>query len=200
MRDTPELQAFTAECEAAETTLRAAPAGVEALPGLGEWSLGALVGHLVGVAGRLLRYDVVAAAPTVDRVGYYAAEPPPGHTFADEPLAVADWGEQFARAWQATVARCRELNDDVVLATPLGRIRAVEYLATRVLEVVVHHMDVRAALDLPPAGTIHAERITQALLAGLLDGPRPRNLGRTRFILAATGRVAFDDPRFPVLR
>jgi hypothetical protein len=78
--------------------------------------------------------------------------------------------------------------------------RLGDYLATRVVELVVHHLDVRAALDLPPAPTPAAGRLTMEVLEGLLGTPRPRNLGRTRFILAATGRITVDDDRFPVLR
>ncbi len=78
--------------------------------------------------------------------------------------------------------------------------RLDDYTATRVLELVVHHMDLRRALDLPPAPTPAAGLLTMRLLEGLLGSPRPHNLGRTRFILTATGRIPSDDPRFPVLQ
>jgi len=65
--------------------------------------------------------------------------------------------------------------------------------------VAVHHLDVRIALDLPPVATPAAARMTMAGLEALLGESRPRNMGRTRFLLAATGRQETEDPRFPVL-
>jgi uncharacterized protein (TIGR03083 family) len=198
---TRELVAFQEECQAAEATLRSAPSGSEDWPGIGDWTLGQLVGHLAGAAGRLPRFDRAepGVPAEIDRIRYYA-ESPGGSRFEDPALPTPRWAESFSDAWRATVDRYRELGDDAVIVSVAGPIRAVEYLATRVVEVVVHHADVRAALDLPPVPTVEAEQITQAVLEGLLDGPRPRNLGRIRFILAATGRLPFDDPRFPVLR
>jgi hypothetical protein len=107
--------------------------------------------------------------------------------------------EAFAAAWRRSAAVVAARAPDQPIATLRGAMRTDEYLATRVLEVVVHHLDVRAAVDLPPTTTPHAGRIVMSMLEGLLGGPRPRNLGRNRFIMAATGRVEVDDPRFPVL-
>ncbi|MGI8575941.1 MAG: hypothetical protein ACR2MA_11535 [Egibacteraceae bacterium] len=68
------------------------------------------------------------------------------------------------------------------------------------LEVVVHHLDIARALGRPPQAAPAAGRIAADVLEGLLDDPRPRNLGRTRFLLTATGSIASDDPRMLVLR
>jgi hypothetical protein len=201
--ESPELVAFVEEATAAEETLRAA-SGVDArLPGLGTWTLGELVGHLVGLAGRLdllARAGTVTGPPALDRSSYFAACARTGQGFADPAVAPGEWAQRFGQAWRASARRFETLDPEVVLGTPYGSIVAVEYLATRVLEVVVHHLDVRAALDEPPVTTPAAGRLTLALLESLLEGPRPRNFGRTRFILAATGRIEVADRRFPVLR
>lgn len=208
-----ERAAFDAECEAARATLEAAAGepDVASRPGLGEWGLPRLVGHLVGVtrraADRLALGAPDAARAEIDRAGYYtrhmALEAAGAFTPAADPDLTdpAAWPSEFASARQATAQALDDAGDpDTALVdSPNGAMTVREYTATRVLEVCVHHLDVRVALDLPPAPTPQAGTVTQELLERLLDGPRPRNLGRTRFIRAATGRGGYDDPRFPVL-
>lgn len=204
-----ELLAFTSECRAAEATLTEVGLDAWAGPGLGEWTLHELGAHLVGAAARLAEYaaePVAGPEPVCDRVGYWrmdlrAQAPAIAARARDRAVALPaeDVAAAFGSAWRAT-AEVVTARDPAALVTTLrGPMRVDEYLATRVLEVCVHHIDVRAALELPPAATPEASKLTMAMLEGLLDGPRPRNLGRTRFILAATGRIPSDDPRLPVL-
>lgn len=206
----PELAVFVDEARAVEQTLADVPADAWQHPALSEWSLAELVAHLVRTATRVdayLEVQVDAAQPAVDRVQYWrfdlAGEAPAEAARAREQargVPPAQLVEQFSEGWRASSARAGELPADHLLATVRGPMRLAEYLATRVLELVVNHMDVRAALDLPPAATPEAERLTMRLLESLLGSPRPRNFGRDRFIRAATGRLEVDDPRFPVLR
>lgn len=207
-----ELELFEVEAQAINDTLAGVPDDAWDRPALGEWSIAELVAHLVRVATRVDAYlavEVDASEPTVDRVGYFrvdlAAAAPAIAQRAQEDAAGMDPAtlvRRFAEGWQASAARAGGLAPDHLLATPHGVMRLDEYLATRVLELVVHHGDLRAALDLPPAAPSPPgpARMTHDLLAALLGSPRPRNLGRDRFIRAATGRVPLDDPRFPVLR
>jgi len=145
--------------------------------------------------------------PVVDRVSYWrydhAAEAPEIARRAALQAAKVDaetLPALFTEGWRSSAERAAEVGDSHVLQTIMGPMRLDEYLATRVLELVVHHTDLRAALDLPAVSTIAAARITMDVLEALLGGPRPRNLGRARFIQVATGRSPSDDPRFPVLR
>jgi uncharacterized protein (TIGR03083 family) len=205
-----ELASFTAECTAIDATLAEVPPDAWDRPALGEWTLHELAAHLVGGAARLHEYaaeDPGPTAPACDRVGYFAFD------LAAEAPAVAERARRraaqvpadeiptaFREAWRTSAAKAADLGPDALMKTLRGPMRVREYLATRVLEMVVHHMDVRSALDLPQASTPDAARLVMELLEGLLGEPRPRNLGRTRFIQVATGRVASDDGRFPVLR
>jgi uncharacterized protein (TIGR03083 family) len=208
--DDPVLAAFTAECRAAEETLAGIGPSSWSRPALGEWDLHELAAHLVGGAARLAEYAVDPVggdAPACDRVTYFqmdlaAAAPAVAQRARDRAagLPPTDVAEEFGRAWRATADVVAMRGADALTATLRGPMRMDEYLATRVLEVCVHHLDVRTALDLPPASAPEASRVTMEILEGLLGGPRPRNLGRHRFILAATGRVGSDDPRLPVLR
>lgn len=205
----PELDAFGDECAATHATLADIPADAWPRPALGSWNLAQLAAHLVRATTRVPEYLPlpVESEATTDRVDYWRydadAEAPAIAQRAVEQAAGIDpttLPQRFADGWRATVKACEAHGPDHVLTTIMGPMRLDEYLATRVLEIVVHHMDVRTALDLPPVATPAAARMTMDVLESLLGEPRPRNLGRTRFILAATGRIPTDDPRFPVLR
>jgi len=204
-----ELHALQAECERAEATLRTVPREAWARPGLGEWDLHTLATHLTRGMGRLTAYldQPVEGEPVKDRVSYFrydadAVAPGVAARAADEAKALpaAELAATFAEVWRDSVARASAAGGSHVMATPFGAMHVQEYVATRVLEAVVHHMDVRRALDLSPDPDPAAGELVVELLEGLLDSPRPRNLGRDRFILVCTGRMAHDDPRFPVLR
>ena len=208
--------AFAAECRQVAATLASVPSDAWDRPALGQWTLHELVAHLFRAVTRVDAYldqpiEVPAGSAEdrsamPDRISYFQMD------LAGQAAAIAERARKdaatldrdtaaahFDRAWRACDARVRALPPDHITTSLRGPMLLDEYLATRVVELVVHHMDVRAALDLPPQSDPAAARLTMAILEGLLGGPRPRNLGRTRFILAATGRVEVDDRRFPVL-
>ncbi len=205
----PEIEAFAQECSAVNDTLAGVPDDAWNQPALGSWNLSQLVAHLTRGATRVTAYLPlpVEGEPAVDRTSYFrydadAASPDIAQRAIDEAAAVdpTTWVGRFAVAWRASVAAADDHGSDQIISTFMGPMRLDEYVATRVLEVVVHHIDIRVALDLPPVPTPDAARMTMAILEQLLGQPRPRNLGRTRFIQAATGRMPSDDPRLPVLR
>lgn len=212
--DRAELDAFQEEAAAVAATLDGVPADAWDRPGLGEWTVAELVAHLVRAVTRVDVYldepldePLDAAASTVDRVEYWrfdlaAAAPAVASRARDEARGVEppELVRRFTDGWRASAARARGLPPDHLLTTLRGPMQLDEYVATRVVELVVHHVDLRAALDLPPSPTATAGALTLAVLEGLLGSPRPRNMGRDRFIRAATGRIASDDPRLPVLR
>jgi uncharacterized protein (TIGR03083 family) len=205
-----ELDAFAQEAAAVESSLARVPAAAWPRPALGVWTLGQLTAHLVRAATRIDAYldrPPSASVPACDRVGYFrfdaageadaVAERARAYAQSVEPERLV---EDFAAGWRRSLERARGRRSDDLVETVRGPMTLDEYAATRVLELVVHHIDVRSALDLPAAATPVARRLTVGILEALLDGPRPRNLGAVRFIRAATGRVAADDPRLPVLR
>ena len=207
--DFPELAAFAEESTAIDATLASVAPEAWAGPGLGEWNLAQLVTHLIRGASRVTHYlpAPVEGPAGYDRVEYYrfdleAAAPAVAQRAIEESSGVdpATLPQRYSAAWHADVSAAGEAGPAHVLDTIRGPMRLDEYLATRVVELVVHHMDVRIALEQPPVATPAAARMTMDILEGLLGEPRPRNLGRTRFILAATGRTQTEDERFPVLR
>ena len=206
--DFPELTAFTEESAAVDETLAGVADDAWERPALGAWNLAQLTAHLVRAATRVTEYLPlpVEGDPVVDRIGYWDFDTD-GQAQAiaqraiDEAAAVdpTHLPGRFAVSWRATCAAANDHGPDQVLHTIMGPMRLDEYLATRVVEITIHHLDVRVALDLPPAPTPSAGRMTMGILEQLLGEPRPRNMGRTRFLQAATGRIPTDDPRFPVL-
>ncbi|HEY8340751.1 MAG TPA: maleylpyruvate isomerase family mycothiol-dependent enzyme [Egibacteraceae bacterium] len=208
----PELDAFRQECRAIDDTLAAVPADAWSLPGLGEWSVSELVAHMVRGVGRIAAYldatDGAAAREPVacDRIGYWrfdlVAEAPAVAARARAEAADVDpatWPTRFAEAWRRSADRAEAAGPEAPIRALRGVMRLADYTATRVLEAVVHHMDLRTALGQPPVPTEDAARSVVADLEALLGAPKPRTLGRTRFIRVATGRLPSDDPRFPLL-
>jgi len=205
----PELDAFQQECDAVDATLAGVDPAAWAGPGLGSWTLAELVAHLVRGVTRLTAYadqPVDRGEPAVDRVTYWrydhAAMAADVHRRGVEAAREVDaetLPALFAQGWREDAQIAAELPADRLVASVRGPIRADEYLATRLVEVVVHHADVAAALGREPAATPAAAGLVAGLLEGLLGGPRPGGLDDLAFLLTATGRRPSDDPRLPVL-
>jgi uncharacterized protein (TIGR03083 family) len=113
--------------------------------------------------------------------------------------AAASFPSDLARAWDLewtkALQRARKhLNDDPVLPNIFGLIRLSEYLKTRIVEVVVHHMDVDDALGKKPHPDAAALEITGDVLRGLLGTDlRPLGVDDVRFALIGTGRAPLND-------
>ena len=105
----------------------------------------------------------------------------------------------FTAAWTATTAALRTEPADRIVPTFMGPMTLEEYSATRVLELVVHGLDLCRALDVPERTDPTALAMTERILRSLLDGDMPGGLTGTAFVMAATGRDPHPDPRLPVL-
>ena len=159
---------------------------------LGDWTTRELAAHTLRAFITIDGY--LAAQPTVDRVLADAAE--------YYQTALADVGAHqgvAARARQAarqlidpvgeaevtvthTLALVAATADDEPVNTFAGQITLVEYLATRVVELGVHTLDLQRATGQP--ATLHPD--TSAVIVSVLSGlASPVTL-----ILALTGRAA----------
>ena len=84
-----------------------------------------------------------------------------GAALGADPLgAVRDLGDRV-------LARVAATGDDAVVATPVGGMRLVDYLPTRVLELTVHGCDLATALDEQAEPPAPATAVTIAVLAEL---------------------------------
>lgn len=201
------LQPFEGAARAVEASI-AAVADWDA-PGLGEWSVAELVAHLVRAADRITHYldqPVEGDTPVCDRVDYFrfdhrgAAPGVADRSRQDaERIGTAALPATFGAAWTDTAAALRREPADRLLTTFMGPMTLEEYSATRVLELVVHGLDLCRALDLPERTDPAALAMTEDILRALLDGDGPEGLEGAAFVMAATGRDPHPDPRLPVL-
>jgi uncharacterized protein (TIGR03083 family) len=107
-----------------------------------------------------------------------------------EALAGKDLVEQWREGFAAAAASARaHLDDDPVLATPVGTIRLREYIPTRCVEVTIHTMDLRHALGLEPDPTLEGLTVTCDVLRTMLGADlRPMGMDDVRFALTGSGR------------
>lgn len=163
-------------------------------PGLGEWDLRALVGHtsrsLLTVEAYL---GVPAAAVDLDSpTAYYLAtrsiaggpEVAQRGRSAGEALG-ADPAAAVAAIAMRVLALLDERDGTELVTTVAGGMRLTAYLPTRTFELVVHTLDLLAALDIeayPPQGAASQSLrlVADLAVAGGQAGP---------LLLAATGRT-----------
>jgi uncharacterized protein (TIGR03083 family) len=167
-------------------------------PGLGEWDVRALVGHtsrsLLTVEAYLDRPAAaveVASAPDYFRATREMAAGPAvaergreaGAALGDDPAAaVADIAARV-------VPIVGSKDGTELLTTVAGGMRLVDYLPTRIFELVVHTCDLARALDLPMEVPATAARQALQLVAELAiaDGVAGT------LLLGATGRPVLTE-------
>ena len=186
------LRSFSQAAHAFADLVRTIPEDRWTGPGLGEWDLRALVGHtsrsLITVETYLNQPAEVEDVRTPE--AYYLA-------IANvDPVAVAERGRAagvalgedavgFIDALVARVLPAADRPDNPLITTVAGGMRLANYLPTRTLELVVHSLDIAAAIGRPApefGEQVLAEVIGLAAGAAVLQGRGPE------LLLALTGR------------
>lgn len=162
--------------------------------GLGEWTVRDLVGHTNRALSTVETYldkpaDTIELEQPVD---YFLR----ARASLADPAAVAARGREAGKALgiepAATVratalrvlARLNETPDDVLVTTPVGGMRCIDYLPSRVFELTIHTLDLATAISQEVAVPDTAARVTFSLLTELvLQSGKAASL-----LLAATGR------------
>lgn len=163
-------------------------------PGLGVWTVRDLVGH---TSRALLTVETYLATPaaTIDLarpVDYYLQA---AQSLAD-PAAVATRGREAGEALGAhpasavrdiatrVLAGVQTAADDAPVSTPVGGMRLIDYLPSRIFELAVHTLDLATALSLQVTLPAAATDVSLHLLADItLHSGKAAPL-----LLAATGR------------
>jgi hypothetical protein len=128
-------------------------------PGLGEWSVRDLVGHtsraLITVETYLQQpaeteevstpAGYLALLGTVDSAAVAARGREAGRQLGPDPLATID-------ALIERVLPLVERDDNPLITTAMGGMRLEAYLPTRTFELVVHGLDIAAAIAVEPPG------------------------------------------------
>lgn len=145
-------------------------------PGLGEWTMRDLVGHTSRALTTVETYLARPAARIAikDAAAYYAAtRAGVDHAAVAERgrAAGADLGTDpagtVADLAARVVARVHAAPDDATVLTLVGGMRLDDYLATRVLELTVHSLDILVADGQPLAFPDVPLRLTYRLAADL---------------------------------
>lgn len=161
--------------------------------------------HTLRGAYRIVRFlqAPVPGEPEKDAVTYYRYDPLALGKDVVERAQIesekrgpgADISAEWNQAWPDALRAARAASDDdPVVASPLGTIRLHEYLRTRCVEVTIHAMDLRHALDLDPNPTPAGLEAACDVLRGSLGADlRPLGMDDVRFALTGTGREKLTD-------
>jgi uncharacterized protein (TIGR03083 family) len=188
--------AFAGAADYFVATVARVPADGWDRPGLGEWSVRALVGHtsralltvetyLAAGAARVdvpgpVEYFLLALAPTADHGAIAERGRQAGAALGDDP-AVA-----LRALAERVVGRVQRAADTDLVGTPAGGMTLIAYLPTRVVELAIHTLDLAAALGVAGSLPDAVAAVTLDLVPALA-----RQRGRdTELLLAATGRGA----------
>ena len=181
--------------------------------GLPRWTLFELAGHFdisIGLTRMLIegRGDLQPArdqtsffinprsetGPVVYEYAYTVVQ---GKTPADMPDVLA---ETFAK----TIEECRAVPADTVGPGYFAPMQVDQFVASRVVEAVVHGLDLTLALDRAPIASSAGLALTALILDDLLArrtlGRRPADLADDlAWVLAAAGRAEHADTRLPLI-
>jgi uncharacterized protein (TIGR03083 family) len=165
-------------------------------PGLGVWTVRDLVGH---ASRALLTVELYLAKPAAQRevmrpMDYYlraqAGLADPGSVAARGREAGMALGPDPIAAVQDIAARVlaqvKTVSDEVLVSTPVGGMRLLDYLPTRIFELAVHTLDIAAALPVTVTLPESVATVALHLLADLALQPDKA----AALLLAATGRRA----------
>jgi len=182
-------------------------------PALPHWTVFELAGHFDIAIGltRMLIAGADASQPARDRTSFfinprsesapvvydYAYKMVEGKTPADMPGVLH---ETFSR----TVAEARAVPAGTVGPGYFAPMRADEFVASRIVEAVVHGIDLTQALSRDSIATPEGIAATAAILDDLLARRtipgRPAELSDDLdWILAASGRAESSDTRLPLI-
>lgn len=174
------------------------------------WSVRILVGHITSAVEALWRWQAPApdGATELDAVAYWTAVA----TAADvnDHWATAYAGKRSDAELRAGLAAALERGATVVAETepwstvvlPASAVAAAfdQFVATRLVELVVHGLDLVAAGGADVAPDPDALGIVAAILDARLRGDRPHDLtDEVAWVEAACGRTDHADERLPVL-
>jgi hypothetical protein len=177
------------------------------------WTVFELAGHFdisIGLT-RMLIANQDAGQPGRDQVSFFifprAEVAPVVYDYAYtmvEGKTPADMPGVLAETFSKTISESRALPADTVGSGYYALMRLDEFVASRIVEAVVHGIDLTDAVGRDPIATPDGVAFTAALLDELLArrtvAGRPADLSNDlAWIRAASGRAPHDDPRLPLI-
>ena len=182
-------------------------------PALPHWTVFELAGHFDIAIGltRMLIAGADASQPARDRTSFFinprSETAPVVYDYAYtmvEGKAPADMPGVLHETFSKTVAEARAVPAGTVGPGYFAPMRADEFVASRIVEAVVHGIDLTQALGrdsiATPEGTAATAAILDDLLARRTIPGRPAALSDDLdWILAASGRAESSDNRLPLI-
>ena len=182
-------------------------------PDLPRWTVFELAGHFdisIGLT-RMLISERADAQPARDRTSFFinprSETAPVVYSYAYtmvEGKAPADMPGVLQDTFSAALAEARSVQPGTVGPGYFAPMRVDEFAASRVVEAVVHGIDLTQALGRDPIATPAGIALTAAILDDLLG--RRTVAGRPAefkddldWILAASGRAESTDTRLPLI-
>ena len=182
-------------------------------PDLPAWTVFELAGHFdisIGLT-RMLIAGRDDAQPARDRTSFFinprSETAPVVYSYAYtrvEGKNPAGMPGVLAETFTKTISEARAVPASLVGPGYFAPMRADEFVASRIVEAVVHGIDLAQALGAPYFATADGIAMTAAILDDLLarrtTGRRPANLSDDMdWILAASGRAGSSDNRLPLI-
>ncbi len=160
------------------------------------WDVKALLGHMWRDVDRVTVCLAKPAPDAVDRdaVSYFRGFDPvaaaPGISKRAEGVAArfaTALARSFDERWREAVEAARIQDSSRVVRTIGPSMLFADYLATRVLEMAVHGLDLADALGREPWLTPDGATVTREILVGLIGSEPPAALGWDERTLIETG-------------
>jgi len=182
-------------------------------PALPKWTVFELAGHFdisIGLT-RMLIAGRDNSQPARDRTSFFInprSETGPAVYFYAykmvEGKSPSDMPDVLHETFSKTIAESRAVPADTVGPGYFAPMRVDEFVASRVVEAVVHGLDLTLALGRRPIATAEGIAVTAAILDDLIArrtvGTRPPSLADDlEWVLAASGRAPFEDTRLPLI-
>ncbi|MGY1625179.1 maleylpyruvate isomerase N-terminal domain-containing protein [Geodermatophilus sp. SYSU D00965] len=181
--------------------------------GLARWRVADLVAHIdisIGLTLGLLD-SIQTGQPGRDRASFFIADrsrvAPVVYDYAVKHAAEQDRAglvERTRATFAASLDGIRQHPPDTIGSGFFALMRLDEWVPTRVVEAVVHGIDLTDALDrtsvATPAGTTMTAAILDDVLARRTVAGRPPDLADdVTWVRAASGRSPHPDPRLPLI-
>lgn len=182
-------------------------------PNLPHWTVFELAGHFdisIGLT-RMLIDGLGEEQPARDRTSFFInprSETGPvvyGYAYTMvEGKTPADMPGVLAETFGKTIEEARSVPASAVGPGYFAPMQVDEFVASRVVEAVVHGLDLTLALDRDPIATPQGIALTASILDDLLArrtvGRRPADLADDlAWVLAASGRAEHPDNRLPLI-
>ncbi len=183
----------------------------ESLP---HWTVFELAGHFdvsIGLTRMLIANQDLAGQPGRDRTSFFIfARSEVAPTVYDYAYAMVDgktpeqMPDVLHETFSRTVEESRATPPDTVGSGYYALMRLDEFVPSRVVEAVVHGMDLTDALGQPSIATPEGMALTAGILDELLArrtvAGRPADLtDDIAWVRAASGRSPHSDPRLPLI-